>query len=71
MSIEEENKSRQQRVWEELFNKKNLGIVDELFTPEWVEHMPTGDIHGLDGAKQGPVRLRFGWLALPLYLLLA
>jgi predicted ester cyclase len=54
MSVQEENKVRQQRVWEELFNKKNLEIVDELFTPEWVEHMPTGDIHGLDGAKQGP-----------------
>jgi steroid delta-isomerase-like uncharacterized protein len=54
MSVQEENKARQRRVWEELFNKKNLEIIDELFAPEWVEHMPTRDIKSSEGAKQVP-----------------
>ncbi|MFC1947425.1 ester cyclase [Chloroflexota bacterium] len=52
MSVEE-NKSilRNQHV-EELFNKGNLSIADEIVSPDYVYHGPIGEFKGPEGLKQ-------------------
>ncbi|UCC17102.1 MAG: ester cyclase [Dehalococcoidales bacterium] len=54
MSVEEENLTRQRRIWEEIFNEGNLEIISELIDTNWVEHTPMGDIRGPEGFKVGP-----------------
>jgi steroid delta-isomerase-like uncharacterized protein len=52
MSVEE-NKAKQRRVWEEVFNKGNLAILPELFSPNYVFSSPLGmEAKGPDGFKQ-------------------
>jgi len=58
MSIEEENKIGQRRVWEEIYNNGNYEIIPELFATNWVEHTPLGDLNGLEGFKQGTIKMR-------------
>jgi len=48
----EENKASERRFHEEVWNKHNLGTVDELVAPDVVEHNPL-----LPG--QGPIREGF------------
>jgi len=49
----EANKALTRRIYEEIVNQKNLDIVDEVFAPDHVEHMPPNpDIHGSEGMKQ-------------------
>ena len=50
----EENKALARSVLEEMFNKGNLDVADELLAPDYVNHdaaMPE-DIHGPEGFKQ-------------------
>ena len=35
----EENKVIFQRMWDELFNQRNLAVADELFAPDFVNHV--------------------------------
>ena len=57
MSIEEENKAGQLRVFEEIINKRNFEIMSELFTPNYSFSSPLGiEIKGADGFKEGMVR---------------
>jgi len=52
MSVEE-NKAKQRRVWEEVFDKGNLAAISELFAPEYVFHSPLGmQAKGPEGFKQ-------------------
>jgi predicted ester cyclase len=53
MSKEENNKAilRHQHV-EELFNKGNLAIADEIISLEYVFHGPMGEMKGPEGIKQ-------------------
>jgi steroid delta-isomerase-like uncharacterized protein len=39
MSIEEENKAIHRRVYEEIWNKGNLDVVDELFDDNYIYHL--------------------------------
>ncbi len=50
----EENKALARRVIEEMFNKGNLDVADELLAPDYVDHDPAmpEDIHGPEGFKQ-------------------
>jgi steroid delta-isomerase-like uncharacterized protein len=50
----EENKVLARRVLEEMFNKGNLDVADELLAPDYVDHDPAmpEDIHGPEGFKQ-------------------
>jgi len=52
MSIEE-NKALMRRIFEEIVNRKNLALVDEFFTANYVFHV-TGfeDLRGPEGMKQ-------------------
>ena len=53
MSNEARNKAilSRQHV-EELFNKGNLKIADEIISAEYVYHGPTGELKGPEGVKQ-------------------
>jgi steroid delta-isomerase-like uncharacterized protein len=54
MSIEEENKAGQRRVFEEVINKGNLEIMSELFSPNYSFSSPLGiEIKGADGFREG------------------
>ncbi len=47
-----ENKALARRFIEELFNQKNLTIIDELCVPDVVIHSAIGTIQGLEPYKQ-------------------
>ena len=52
MSVEE-NKASARRVIEEVFNKRNLTVTDELIDPTYIYHVPGGiDFKGVEGFKQ-------------------
>ena len=48
----EQNKAIARRYIEELYNQKNLTIVDELNTPDFVLHNDATTIQGLEAYKQ-------------------
>jgi steroid delta-isomerase-like uncharacterized protein len=48
----EENKSTVRRVIEELVNKGNLAIADEVLASNYIYHFPTHDIKGPEGFKE-------------------
>jgi steroid delta-isomerase-like uncharacterized protein len=50
--MSEQNKALAQRFYEEVFNKKNVDVIDELFAPDFVDHnaMP-GQAPGTNGIK--------------------
>jgi predicted ester cyclase len=61
MSVEE-NKAPVRRCVEEIWNKGNLAVVDELLTTDYVFHHPNGMVlHGPEEYKQlvGVVRSAF------------
>jgi len=52
MSVNE-NKETIRRFWEEVFNKRKLELVDNLFTEDYVYHGAAGqDVRGREGLKQ-------------------
>ena len=50
----EENKALARRVIEEMFNKGNLDVADELIAPDYVDHDPAmpEDVRGPEGFKE-------------------
>lgn len=56
----EENKAVVRREIEELYNKGgNLDAAEEIYAPDFVGHDPTtGDIRGVEGAKQFAATMR-------------
>jgi predicted ester cyclase len=50
----EENKAIQRRIIEEIFNKHDLAVVEELLDTNWVYHGPTGmpEFKGPEGMRQ-------------------
>ncbi len=51
MSIED-NKALVYRFYEEVFNQRNLALVDQLFTTNHVFHNPPTTLHGTEEFKQ-------------------
>ena len=52
MSLQE-NKDAIRNFWNEVFNSKNLELIDRLFTEDYVYHGAAGqDVHGREGLKQ-------------------
>lgn len=50
--MSEKNKATARRFWEEVFNNRNLELVDELFTDDYVYHgAAKQEIRGKDGLK--------------------
>jgi steroid delta-isomerase-like uncharacterized protein len=55
----EENKAKVQRMIEEVWNKGDLALVDDLVAPNYVYHFPgREDIKGSEGLKQFAIMLR-------------
>jgi len=53
MAAAEKNKAIIRRFWEEVFNGRQLSLIDELFTTNWVYHGVGGqEIYGPKGLKQ-------------------
>lgn len=51
MSIEE-NKVCVRRLYEEVFNKKNVAAIDDFFTPTIIDHsLPPGAPGGIEGVR--------------------
>ena len=49
----EENKALFRRIIDEVFNKKNIGVVDELLSEDFMDHSPPPGVDpGRDGLKQ-------------------
>jgi len=58
----EANKAIARRVFEEVFNQRNLDLVDEIFAIDYVGHVPPNpDIHGPEGFKQFSAMLSAGF----------
>ena len=47
-----------ERMFEEVINNGNLGVADELFADDFIDHGPVGDIHGRDAFKELVARWR-------------
>ena len=55
----EKNKANQLRVYEEVFGKANLDVIDELFAPSYTWKSPFGmEVKGAEGFKQNFVMMR-------------
>ena len=51
--MSEQNKALCRRFYEEVFNKGNLAVIDELSAPNFVDHTaPPGVAPGAEGMKQ-------------------
>ena len=51
--MSEENKALVSRIHEELFEKHNVSIIDEVCTPDYVDHsIPPDQDQGREGSKQ-------------------
>jgi steroid delta-isomerase-like uncharacterized protein len=51
--MSEENKALERRMYEEIYNKKNMGAYEQFYAADWVCHpSPPGLSSGLDGMKQ-------------------
>src|SRR3954469_4105951 len=44
-------KAMLEQIFEEIINKGNLDAVDDLFTEDYVDHGPMGDLYGRDAFK--------------------
>ena len=63
MSIEEENKARQRRVFEEVINERKIDLIPEYFASDYSISSPMGiEIEGADGFRQS---LAIGITAFP------
>ena len=57
--MSEENKALQRRFYEELFNRGNLAILDELCAPNFIDHNAfPGQAPGIEGLKQSFAAMR-------------
>ena len=56
----EQNKAMDRRVYEEVWNRGNLAVIDELVAANYVDHdpQPTGALKGLEGLKQSVTMYR-------------
>ncbi len=59
--MSERNKAHIRRVIEEVYNRGELGVVDEVATSDLVIHTSSQDIRGREGAKQYVAALRAGF----------
>jgi steroid delta-isomerase-like uncharacterized protein len=55
------NKATARRIFEEIETQGNLNAADEIFSSDFVGHMPTGDMHGPTSMKQFATSLRTGF----------
>jgi predicted ester cyclase len=59
--MSEQNKAQIRRVIEEVYNRGDLGVVDEVAASDLVIHASSQEIYGREGAKQYVAALRAGF----------
>ena len=59
--MSERNKAQVRRVIEEIYNRGDLGVIDDVTVPDLVIHTASEDIRGRDGARQYVAALRAGF----------
>jgi len=59
--MSERNKAHIRRVIEEVYNRGDLGVVDEVAASGLVIHAASQDIRGTEGAKQYVAAMRAGF----------
>ena len=59
--MSEQNKAQVRRVFEEIYNRGDLAVVDEVAASDLIIHASSQDIHGREGAKQYVAALRAGF----------
>ena len=59
--MSEQNKAHIRRVIEEVYNRGDLAVVDEVAASDLVIHASSQDIRGREGAKQYVTTLRAGF----------
>ncbi len=59
--MSERNKAQVRRVIEEIYNRGDLDVVDEVAASDLVIHASSHDIRGHEGAKQYVTELRVGF----------
>jgi predicted ester cyclase len=59
--MSEQNKAHVRRAIEEIYNKGDLAVVDELAASDMLIHTSSGEIRGRNGAKQYVAALRAGF----------
>jgi len=52
LSVEENKAVIHHQHVEELFNKGNLAVADEIIAPDYIYHGPLGEFKGPEGVKQ-------------------
>ncbi len=53
VSVEENNKALVRRLYEEVFNRANLDVANELLAPDYIDHsVPPGKYSGREGLKR-------------------
>ena len=51
--MSDQNKATIRRFWEEVFNGRKLGMIDDMVTADYAYHGPAGqEIRGAEGLKQ-------------------
>jgi steroid delta-isomerase-like uncharacterized protein len=58
MPMSEQHKAQIRRVIEEVYNRGDLGVVDEVAASDLIIHASSQEIHGREGAKQYVSALR-------------
>jgi steroid delta-isomerase-like uncharacterized protein len=56
--MSEQNKALARRIFEEIENRGDLTTADQIFASDFVNHLPFGEMHGIEGAKQFASMLR-------------
>jgi steroid delta-isomerase-like uncharacterized protein len=59
--MSEQNKAQIRRVFEEVYNRGDLSVVDEVAARDLVIHASSQDIRGREGAKKYVAALRAGF----------
>ena len=59
--MSEQNKAQVRRVVDEIYNRGNLGLADELAASDLLIHTVSGEIRGREAAKQYVAALRAGF----------
>jgi steroid delta-isomerase-like uncharacterized protein len=59
--MSEQNKAHIRRVIEEVYNRGDLSVVDEVAASDLIIHAASQEIRGRDGAKQYVAALRTGF----------
>jgi steroid delta-isomerase-like uncharacterized protein len=56
--MSEQNKMIARRIFEEIENEGNFTVVEQIFASDFVNHLPFGEMRGIEGAKQFGFMLR-------------